>query len=173
MPQVLPMPAQMKPVPDAKHPVYILGVIPTFYDARHKLGREVTDTLQKKFEDLCFPPVRANMKLREAPAAKQTIRVDFDKLDRLLNLVGELVLGRESLRGAGAALDTVAREARVIAARAGFSLPDGKTFIIVEEDKIGKAHKSVARTVRPGCERVMAAAQQIQFSGELRRQRIA
>jgi chromosome partitioning protein len=56
-----------------KHPVYILGVIPTFYDARHKLGREVTDTLQKKFEDLCFPPVRANMKLREAPAAKQTI----------------------------------------------------------------------------------------------------
>ncbi|MDO9018978.1 MAG: ParA family protein [Deltaproteobacteria bacterium] len=56
-----------------KHPVYILGVIPTFYDARHKLGREVTDTLQKKFEDLCFPPVRANMKLREAPAARQTI----------------------------------------------------------------------------------------------------
>jgi hypothetical protein len=30
-----------------KHPVYILGVIPTFYDARHKLGREVTETLQR------------------------------------------------------------------------------------------------------------------------------
>ncbi len=56
-----------------KHPVYILGVVPTFYDARHKLGREVTEQLRKKFDDLCFPPVRANMKLREAPAARQTI----------------------------------------------------------------------------------------------------
>ncbi len=56
-----------------KHPVYIMGVVPTFYDARHKLGREVTDTLKAKFGDLCFPPVRSNMKLREAPASRQTI----------------------------------------------------------------------------------------------------
>lgn len=56
-----------------KHPVYVLGVVPTFYDARHKLGREVTETLRAKFGDLCFPPIRANMKLREAPAAKQSI----------------------------------------------------------------------------------------------------
>jgi len=56
-----------------KHPVHILGVVPTFYDARHKLGREVTETLKAKFGDLCMAPVRANMKLREAPAARQTI----------------------------------------------------------------------------------------------------
>lgn len=56
-----------------KHPVHIMGVVPTFYDARHKLAREVTDTLKTKFGDLCLAPVRANMKLREAPAAKQTI----------------------------------------------------------------------------------------------------
>jgi chromosome partitioning protein len=56
-----------------KHPVFVLGVVPTFYDARHKLGREVTETLKAKFGELCFPPVRANMKLREAPAAKQSI----------------------------------------------------------------------------------------------------
>lgn len=56
-----------------KHPVYVMGVVPTFYDARHKLGREVTETLKAKFGELCFPPVRANMKLREAPAAKQSI----------------------------------------------------------------------------------------------------
>jgi len=56
-----------------KHPVRILGVIPTFYDARHKIGREVVDTLRAKFGDLCFPMVRANTKLREAPAAKQSI----------------------------------------------------------------------------------------------------
>jgi chromosome partitioning protein len=39
-----------------KHPVYILGVIPTFYDARHKLGREVTDTLRAKFGDALLEP---------------------------------------------------------------------------------------------------------------------
>ncbi|HEX3478306.1 MAG TPA: response regulator [Kofleriaceae bacterium] len=45
-----------------------------------------------------------------ADAARQTIRVDFDKLDRLLNLVGELVLGRDSLRGAVHALGSITTE---------------------------------------------------------------
>jgi sulfoacetaldehyde dehydrogenase len=37
-------------------------------------------------------------------------------------------------------LETVARSAAVIAEKAGFALPAGKTFIIVPEDKIGKEH---------------------------------
>jgi len=37
-------------------------------------------------------------------------------------------------------IDTVARAAGVIAQKAGLTLPDGKSFIIVTEDKIGKAH---------------------------------
>ena len=37
-------------------------------------------------------------------------------------------------------LDTVARPAAVIAEKAGFALPAGKTFLIVKEDKIGKEH---------------------------------
>ena len=41
---------------------------------------------------------------------RATIRVDFDKLDRLLNLVGELVLGRDDLRHAVASLGSVATE---------------------------------------------------------------
>jgi chemotaxis protein histidine kinase CheA/ActR/RegA family two-component response regulator len=41
---------------------------------------------------------------------RQTIRVDFDKLDRLLNLVGELVLGRDELRGAVSSLGSVTSE---------------------------------------------------------------
>ncbi|HEY0477781.1 MAG TPA: response regulator, partial [Kofleriaceae bacterium] len=48
-----------------------------------------------------------------APAgdlARQTIRVDFDKLDRLLNLVGELVLGRDGLRGAVQSLGSITVE---------------------------------------------------------------
>jgi two-component system, chemotaxis family, sensor kinase CheA len=45
-----------------------------------------------------------------ADAARQTIRVDFDKLDRLLNLVGELVLGRDGLRSAVHALGSITSE---------------------------------------------------------------
>ena len=36
--------------------------------------------------------------------------------------------------------DTIARPAAVVAQKAGFSIPDGKTFLIVEEKNIGKDH---------------------------------
>jgi len=36
--------------------------------------------------------------------------------------------------------DTIARPAEVVAAKAGFQLAPGKTFLIVPEDKIGKEH---------------------------------
>lgn len=42
--------------------------------------------------------------------ARATIRVDFEKLDRLLNLVGELLLGRDALRGALSSLGSVSTE---------------------------------------------------------------
>src|SRR5205814_5944584 len=38
-------------------------------------------------------------------------------------------------------LDTVARAAAAIAAKAGIQLPAGKSFVIVKEDKIGKTHR--------------------------------
>jgi two-component system chemotaxis sensor kinase CheA len=68
-------------------------------------------------------------------AARQTIRVDFDKLDRLLNLVGELVLGRDGLRGAISALGSVTGELggeralarRAATAVAGTALADSMT----------------------------------------------
>ena len=37
--------------------------------------------------------------------------------------------------------DTIARAASVVADRAGFAIPDGKTFLIVEESLIGKEHR--------------------------------
>jgi len=37
--------------------------------------------------------------------------------------------------------DTIARAASVVAARAGFSIPDGKTFLIVEENRIGREYR--------------------------------
>jgi len=36
--------------------------------------------------------------------------------------------------------DTIARSAEVVAAKAGIVLPSGKTFLMVEEDRIGKQH---------------------------------
>src|SRR6185369_9393677 len=46
-------------------------------------------------------------------------------------------------------LDTVARPARVIAAKAGFQLPEGKSFIIVKEDQIGKRHPFSGEKLSP------------------------
>jgi sulfoacetaldehyde dehydrogenase len=45
--------------------------------------------------------------------------------------------------------DTVARAASVIAAKAGFALPAGKSFIIVKEDRIGKAHRFSGEKLSP------------------------
>ena len=47
---------------------------------------------------------------RQTSAARQTIRVDFDKLDKLMNLVGELVLGRDGLRSAISSLSSLGTE---------------------------------------------------------------
>jgi sulfoacetaldehyde dehydrogenase len=46
-------------------------------------------------------------------------------------------------------LETVARAAHVIAAKAGFQLPEGKTFIIVKEDRIGKAYRFSGEKLAP------------------------
>ena len=46
-------------------------------------------------------------------------------------------------------LDTVARPAHTIAARAGFQLPEGKTFIIVKQDRIGKAYRFSGEKLSP------------------------
>ena len=46
-------------------------------------------------------------------------------------------------------LDTVARAACVIASRAGFTLPEGKSFIIVKEEKIGKQHRFSGEKLSP------------------------
>src|SRR5438093_5434872 len=46
-------------------------------------------------------------------------------------------------------LNTVARAAGVIAEKAGFQLPEGKSFIIVKEDTIGKAHRFSGEKLSP------------------------
>jgi sulfoacetaldehyde dehydrogenase len=46
-------------------------------------------------------------------------------------------------------MDTVARAASAIAVKAGITLPDGKSFIIVKEDRIGKAHRFSGEKLSP------------------------
>jgi sulfoacetaldehyde dehydrogenase len=46
-------------------------------------------------------------------------------------------------------LDTVARAAHVVATRAGFTLPAGKSFIIVKQDQIGKEHRFSGEKLTP------------------------
>jgi sulfoacetaldehyde dehydrogenase len=46
-------------------------------------------------------------------------------------------------------LDTIARPARAIAAKAGFTLPSGKSFIVVKEEKIGKEHRFSSEKLSP------------------------
>lgn len=55
------------------HPVQIWGVLPTFYDSRAKIAREAVSTLKSHFGERCLPPIRAAIKVKEAPAQGQTI----------------------------------------------------------------------------------------------------
>jgi chromosome partitioning protein len=55
------------------HPVQIWGVLPTFYDARARICRDAVDTLKQHFGERCLQPIRATMKIKEAPAQGRTI----------------------------------------------------------------------------------------------------
>ena len=55
------------------HPVAIWGVLPTFFDARAKICHEAVGTLKQHFGERCLPPIRAAIKVKEAPAQGKTI----------------------------------------------------------------------------------------------------
>jgi chromosome partitioning protein len=55
------------------HAVRISAVLPTFYNARTRLSREVLETLQGHFKDKCLEPIRQNTRLAEAPSRRKTI----------------------------------------------------------------------------------------------------
>jgi chromosome partitioning protein len=55
------------------HHVRISAVLPTFYDGRTRLAREVLETLQGHFKTKCLEPIRLNTRLAEAPSHKKTI----------------------------------------------------------------------------------------------------
>jgi chromosome partitioning protein len=55
------------------HAVRISAVLPTFYDGRTRLAREVLETLQGHFKQKCLEPIRHNTRLAEAPSHRKTI----------------------------------------------------------------------------------------------------
>lgn len=55
------------------HAVRISAVLPTFYDNRTRLSREVLDALQDHFKAKCLSPIRQNTRLAEAPSRRKTI----------------------------------------------------------------------------------------------------
>ena len=81
------------------HQVALLGVVPTFFDVRNKIGREAVEALEGHFGERCLPPIRVNTKLREAPSCKKTIfehapqshgAMDYRALvERVVNLRGD------------------------------------------------------------------------------------
>ena len=55
------------------HAVRVSAVLPTFYDGRTRLAREVLATLQGHFKHKCLEPIRSNTRLAEAPSHRKSI----------------------------------------------------------------------------------------------------
>jgi len=55
------------------HAVRVSAVLPTFYDGRTRLARDVLETLQGHFKQKCLEPIRLNTRLAEAPSHRKTI----------------------------------------------------------------------------------------------------
>ncbi|MCA9515557.1 MAG: AAA family ATPase [Myxococcales bacterium] len=56
-----------------KHPITILGVLPTFYDVRNRISHEVIRNLERYFQDKVLTPIRINTRLKEAPSEHKSI----------------------------------------------------------------------------------------------------
>ena len=88
------------------HPVQIWGVLPTFYDARAKICREAVSTLKQHFGERCLPPVRAAIKVKEAPAQGQTIfeyAEGTHAAEDYAAVVQQILVSREKTTGAAPA----------------------------------------------------------------------
>jgi chromosome partitioning protein len=87
------------------HPVQIWGVLPTFYDARARICRDAIDTLKQHFGERCLAPIRATMKIKEAPAQGKTIFEYAPNTNAAIDyrrVVEAIVNGHASAAGAGA-----------------------------------------------------------------------
>ena len=59
----------------------IAGVVPTFFDQRVNMSKEVLSALQDRYGSLLLPPVRIDTKLKQASSARRTI-FEFNEKSR-------------------------------------------------------------------------------------------
>jgi chromosome partitioning protein len=81
------------------HPVQIWGVLPTFYDSRARICREALGTMRDHFGDRCLEPIRAAMKIKEAPSQGQTIfeyAAGSHPADDYMRVVDRIIAARSS-----------------------------------------------------------------------------
>ncbi len=103
------------------HPVQIWGVLPTFFDARAKICHEAISTLKEHFGDRCLAPVRAAIKVKEAPAQGQTIfeyAAGGSAAEDYAAVVDRIVASRAEGAGAGAPTAAAAAGGAPASARA-------------------------------------------------------
>lgn len=107
-------------------------------------------------------------------AAKQTLRIDFEKLDLLMNLVGELVLAKGRLGGSVEGLGSLGRELDVQRKHASASTPGKPSAALrggVRAQDLGTELSRVQRAFDQLAQEIDGASQQLDFvSGELRDQ---
>lgn len=53
--------------------IRLLGVLPTFYDRRTRISREIVEALQERYGERVWPPIRIDTKIPQAPSARKTI----------------------------------------------------------------------------------------------------
>jgi len=58
---------------ELRHPITVMGVLPTFFDTRNRISHEVIRTLSRYFKDKVLDPIRINTRLKEAPSKQLSI----------------------------------------------------------------------------------------------------
>ncbi|NPA25565.1 MAG: ParA family protein [Deltaproteobacteria bacterium] len=53
--------------------VRVSGILPTFYDQRVNISKDVLAALQERYGDLVLPPIRVDTKVQQASSRKQSI----------------------------------------------------------------------------------------------------
>ena len=53
--------------------VRVCGILPTFFDQRVKIGKEVLAALQERYGELVLPPIRVDTRVQQASSRRQSI----------------------------------------------------------------------------------------------------
>ena len=84
------------------HPVQIYGVLPTLYDARARICRDAVATMREHFGEKTLSPIRATIKMKEAPAHGRTIfeyAPESNAAEDYRKVVDHLIDGPSASRG--------------------------------------------------------------------------